>query len=205
MWREIRYKGPELAKVLTENEVTSVGRGIYSMQPQKPVFRVAGRPGLLLHSKRLGAEAVCQAQLAISACRKKLKREESDLHFRKPPWFLYAFYEAETFALTLALTASPREAGGMQLFFWENKKILGSERGGLEVKIGIIFLHTEVAKAAMALPPAHCFFLCPLPIWWADWWMHCTVLSNLAFFFFFPQLQVYHFQLISVPCIILDI
>lgn len=67
-----------------------MSRGIYLMQPQKPVLQVAGRPGLLLpdadlRSKWLGAETVCQAQLAISACRKKFKREEGDTCFRKPP------------------------------------------------------------------------------------------------------------------------
>lgn len=68
-------------------------------------------------------------------------------------------------------------------FSWEKKKIASRERWGLQVKICVIFLHAEVSKTAVALPLAHCFSLCPLLIWLADWWMHCPVLSNLAFFF----------------------
>lgn len=77
---------------------------------------------------------------------------------------------------------SPGEAREMQLFFSEERKWVGGERGGLEVKICVTVFYAEMAKTAVALPPARCFSLCPLLVWWAAWWMHCTVLSKLAFF-----------------------
>lgn len=92
-----------------------------------------------------------------------------------------AFYEIEMFALTLEQPFLQGKQEECNYFFWESKKIVSSDRGGLEVKI--VFLNAEVAKTAVPLPPAHCFSLCTVLFCWADWWMCCTVLSNLVVFF----------------------
>jgi len=78
-----------------------------------------------------------------------------------------------------------------------------SERGGLEVKICIIFLHAEVAKIAVGLPPACCFSFSA--IFLAGGQVDGCIVPFCPIWHFFSQLQVYNFHLISVPCIISDI